>query len=270
MDTDLRPELVPYAYVFATVDGVAVPPGLDPFAVVREDEGLTLVLRQRDADAAGLTYVYLAARITLRVHSDLADVGLTATVSTALAAAGISCNVIAGYAHDHLFVPWDRATDALEILRSTPPRTLATVVTAADGERIPAGGVEHLFKLTGAQTGGRLGVEEFVVPPLTLGARPHIHWAHDEYFYVLEGELTLATDGGEAVLGPGDLAHAPRGSVHGFRNASEAGPARALCLYTPPGYEDYFRDVHAAVEAGAELTAGLLTELRARYDTESL
>jgi hypothetical protein len=40
-------------------------------------------------------------------------------------------------------------------------------------------------------------------------------------------------------------------------------------LYTPPGYEQYFRDVHAAVEAGAEITDQLLAELRSRYDTES-
>lgn len=276
MHADLLPELSSDAYVFASVDPAAVPPGLDPFATVREDEGLTLILSRTDADLAGLPYDYLAARITLRVHSDLAAVGLTAAVSTELAAAGISCNVIAGRSHDHLFVPLARAADALDALRnmsagagSARQHRPAAVITAAGGERIPADGVEHLFKLTGAQTGGRLGVEEFVVPPLTLGARPHIHWAHDEYFYVLEGELTVATAGGEAVLGPGDLAHAPRGSVHGFRNASEAAPTRALCLYTPPGYEGYFRDVHAAAEAGVEVTPALLSELRAAYDTES-
>ena len=145
-------------------------------------------------------------------------------------------------------------------------RADARVIPAAEGEHIAAAGVQHLFKLTGAETAGRLGLEEFVVPPATLGARPHIHWAHDEHFYVLAGELTVATDSGETVLGPGDLAHAPRGSVHGFRNASDAAPARGLCMYTPPGYEGYFRDVHAAAAAGAEL----LSELRARFGTESI
>ncbi len=148
-------------------------------------------------------------------------------------------------------------------------KVAAVLVRAGQGELISAAGVEHRFKLTAGHTGGRLGFEEFVVPPATLGARPHVHRSHDESFYVLDGELTVATADGEIVLGPGDLAHAPRGSVHGFRNADPAAAVRALCLYTPTGYEQYFRDVHAAVAAGTELTDDLLRDLRARYDTES-
>jgi quercetin dioxygenase-like cupin family protein len=140
-----------------------------------------------------------------------------------------------------------------------------TVVRAGAGELIETAGVEHLFQLTG----GRLGVERFVVPPSTVGARPHVHGSHDEYFYVLDGTLTLATEDGETALTAGDLAAAPRGSVHGYRNASPEVPATALCLYTPPGYEQYFRDVHAAAADGAEVTPELLAELRSRYDTES-
>jgi len=143
-------------------------------------------------------------------------------------------------------------------------------VRSDEGETIVAAEVQHLFKLTGEHTGGRLGVEQFEVPAATLGARPHVHREHDEYFYVLHGELTVATGAGEVVLGPGDLAHAPRGSVHGFRNASTQEPTRALCLYTPPGYEQYFRDVHAAVAAGTELTVDLLEDLRGQYGTHSL
>lgn len=149
-------------------------------------------------------------------------------------------------------------------------REPAIVVRSGEGEAVPAAGVEHLFKLTGQDTGERLGFEVFTVPPATLGARPHVHRAHDEYFYVLAGELTVATEDGDVVLAPGDLAAAPRGSVHGFRNASAGVTVQALCLYTPPGYEQYFRDVHAAVAAGTELTVDLLAELRGRYQTESL
>lgn len=145
----------------------------------------------------------------------------------------------------------------------------ALVVRAADGETISAAGVQHLFKLTGEQTGNRLGLERFRLPPGSVGARPHIHRAHDESFYVLDGSLTVATDTGEVVLGSGDLAHAPRGSLHGFRNASASTAVHALCLYTPPGYEQYFRDVHVAVAAGQELTVDLLAELRSHYGTES-
>ena len=92
-------------------------PAADILASVHEPEGWSLVLRRDDADTAGLTYDYVAAWITLRVYSSLAAVGLTAAVSSALAEAGISCNVIAGHHHDHLLVPHHEADRALDILR---------------------------------------------------------------------------------------------------------------------------------------------------------
>ena len=113
--TDLKPALYPEPYVFVTVP--APPPDIEPFAVVREDEGLTLVLTQDQADRAGLGYDYRAARITLSIGSSLAAIGLTAEVSRVLAHAGISCNVIAGFRHDHLFVDVDRGAEAAALLR---------------------------------------------------------------------------------------------------------------------------------------------------------
>ncbi|BEP12771.1 cupin domain-containing protein [Acidothermaceae bacterium B102] len=146
------------------------------------------------------------------------------------------------------------------------PRAL--VVRAAAGETISAVGVEHVFKLTGNETAGRLGVAHFTVPTGVIGAGPHIHHHHDETFYVLGGVLTVATDDGEIAVLPGDLAYAPRGSVHGFRNAGDVA-CEALCLYTPPGYEQYFRDVHDAVRNGSEVSPELISELRRRYATEA-
>ncbi len=113
----MRPELDPGRYVFCTVDGRDVPPGLHPVVTVAESEGLTLVLREAEADAASLPYDYVAGWITLRVHSALDAVGLTAAVAGALADAGLSCNVVAGYHHDHLFVERERAEEALAVLR---------------------------------------------------------------------------------------------------------------------------------------------------------
>ncbi|MCP2342339.1 cupin domain-containing protein [Actinomadura rupiterrae] len=137
-----------------------------------------------------------------------------------------------------------------------------------EGELIDVAGVAHLFRLTGEQTGGRFAFEEFRLEPGTVGARPHVHERHDEYFYVLDGTLTLHTGDGEVEAGPGALLAALRGTAHGFRNAGDA-PVRALCLYTPAGYEGYFREVHAAVAAGAEITDELLAEFRSRHHTRS-
>ncbi|WP_432113760.1 ACT domain-containing protein [Streptomyces sp. S1] len=118
----LRPELDPGRYVFTTVDGPA-PAGVAPVVTVTEPEGLTLVVRQEEADAASLAYDYMAGRITLRVHSALDAVGLTAAVAGELADAGMSCNVVAGFHHDHLFVEHARAEEALAVLNRLAERS---------------------------------------------------------------------------------------------------------------------------------------------------
>ncbi|GGU97751.1 hypothetical protein GCM10010260_37140 [Streptomyces filipinensis] len=112
----MRPELNPGRFVFTMAEG-GVPSGVSPVVMVAEQEGLTLVVPQAEADAAGMAYDYVAGWITLRVHSALAAVGLTAAVSRALADAGLSCNVVAGFHHDHLFVPYEQARQAVEVLQ---------------------------------------------------------------------------------------------------------------------------------------------------------
>jgi uncharacterized protein len=112
----MEPELQPGRFVFTTV--AEVPGDCDPVVVVRETEGATLVVEQEEADGLGLTYDYVAAMISLRIHSALDAVGLTAAVATVLAGAGMSCNVVAGYYHDHLFVPYERGAEAVELLRA--------------------------------------------------------------------------------------------------------------------------------------------------------
>nr|WSZ96680.1 ACT domain-containing protein [Streptomyces sp. NBC_00857] len=119
----MSPELRPGRYVF-TVAEAGIPPGLTPVVTVAEQEGLTLVVRLEDADAAGLAYEYVAGWITLRVHSALDAVGLTAAVAQELAVAGLSCNVVAGFHHDHLFIPYERAAEAVTLLEALAQRSV--------------------------------------------------------------------------------------------------------------------------------------------------
>jgi hypothetical protein len=113
---ELRPVLRDGRYVFVCVD--VVPDDADPIVVVREDEGTTLVLRLDEARRLGLAWNErdVMAMIMLRVHSSLSAVGLTAAVAAALTTRSISCNVVAGFHHDHLFVPAERAGDAMAAL----------------------------------------------------------------------------------------------------------------------------------------------------------
>jgi uncharacterized protein len=108
-------DAVPYGYGVMP-DGARAPAGA--FAVIAEAEGVTVV-----AQASVLTDARIAvdghwARISLTVHSALAAVGLTAAIATALAEQGISANVVAGYYHDHVFVPWARRADAMAALNA--------------------------------------------------------------------------------------------------------------------------------------------------------
>ena len=99
------------------------PPGLDPSTLApvcgfREEEGLTLILPRGAADEAGIPYEGAWRMITLTVQSSLAAVGFLAVVTVRLAAEGISVNPVAAFHHDHLFVPADRAGDAMRALRA--------------------------------------------------------------------------------------------------------------------------------------------------------
>lgn len=114
----LEPELHDGVYAYCVVPSGADIVGLAPVATVSESEGLTVVLPEEEAVNAGLSVLFRAAWITLSVHSDLQAVGLTAAFAGALGEAGISCNVVAGAYHDHIFVPLEQAQHALAALRA--------------------------------------------------------------------------------------------------------------------------------------------------------
>jgi hypothetical protein len=114
----LSPSCQPGEFVFVTfADAVygdhAI---LKPIAAVQESEGLTLVVPRQNADANGLVYESAFRCITLTVHSGLNAVGLTAAIAARLAVSSIPANVVAGFFHDHVFVPADAASDALAVL----------------------------------------------------------------------------------------------------------------------------------------------------------
>src|SRR4051794_17081058 len=125
MLAQMQPQLRSGAYVFVSVPD-APPAALNPVMTFAEDEGLTLIVAQDGADQAGLPYEIATAWITLTVHSSLAGVGLTAAVSTALADAGISCNIVAAAFHDHLFVPVELGPTALGVLQQLSADHVAT------------------------------------------------------------------------------------------------------------------------------------------------
>ena len=113
----LQPELHEGTFVFATVNpGDDIPVALRPLMTFREAEGLTLIVRQDEAREAGLAAEFPCRWITLNVHSSLSAVGFLAAITDRLAGAGISVNAVSAVHHDHLFVPEEQASEAMEIL----------------------------------------------------------------------------------------------------------------------------------------------------------
>ena len=121
-------------YVFCRVADAGGFPVDEVIMIFKEKEAVTLIVKKEWADRNRLEYSFVAAWITLTVHSSLAAVGLTAAFSTALAAAGISCNVVAAYYHDHIFVDTRDLERAMDVLRKLDGRPSQR---GADG---PAGG----------------------------------------------------------------------------------------------------------------------------------
>ena len=114
--SSMRPQLNDGDYVFCTLDPPDAALGLEVLGSFREAEGLTVIVEREAAQQAGLAFDYVAAWITLNVHSALQAVGLTAAFASALGKAGISCNVIAAYYHDHIFVSRADADRAMDVL----------------------------------------------------------------------------------------------------------------------------------------------------------
>ncbi|MCP9237103.1 ACT domain-containing protein [Lewinella sp. JB7] len=112
----LSPVLHEGQYVFASVSDRSTIDRTLTIGEFREREGTTVIVERSVADRLGLPYDYVAAWITLEVHSALAAVGLTAAVAGKLAEHSISCNVVAGYYHDHIFVNWIDRDSALRAL----------------------------------------------------------------------------------------------------------------------------------------------------------
>ena len=113
----MEPVLTDEVYVFVTLQaGQPRPEGLIPRMVFEEAEGTTLILTRNAAIEHGLDFEFPCRMITLNVHSSLEAVGFIAVIATELAKQDMGVNPVSAFFHDHLFVPEDRASDAMTVL----------------------------------------------------------------------------------------------------------------------------------------------------------
>ncbi len=128
---------------------------------------------------------------------------------------------------------------------TTMEHALKTLILGPQDYRLDAAlnvlGQPGLIKLAGADTANAVAVVHLTVPRLS-GPPLHRHSREDEWFYVLDGEMTFQVDGQRHVVGAGGSAFAPRGTAHAFQNFREE-TGHILVMVTPAGLERFFEDV---------------------------
>jgi hypothetical protein len=112
----MKPKLNTGEFVFCSVKDLTSVGIKDTVLIFKEDEALTIIVKKEIADKLKLEYSFISSWITLTVHSSLEAVGLTAAFSKALSDNGISCNVVAAFYHDHIFVDKRDAEKAMVVL----------------------------------------------------------------------------------------------------------------------------------------------------------
>jgi quercetin dioxygenase-like cupin family protein len=139
----------------------------------------------------------------------------------------------------------------------------ATVHRPGEGERI-GGPTTVTIKATGKETNESFYLGEVVVEPGFPGPPPHFHGHLHDMFYVLDGTLTVRLEDETTELPPGSFVCVPPGVVHTFSNPSET-PVRLLNFNTPAGWENYMRDLSAALAKGTP-SREEIGRIASRYD----
>jgi quercetin dioxygenase-like cupin family protein len=141
------------------------------------------------------------------------------------------------------------------------------VMEEGKGRMIPLGPIRMYVQEDGTHTRGTLGVAEFVVPPHAPTPPPHIHHAHEEVFYVLEGALEFLAGAETVRASAGTFVMVPIGSLHTFSNPTDKA-ARFLNTFTPSRYIRYFEEMSKLLQGDVAPSSPQLIALMARYDTE--
>lgn len=112
----MKPKLHIGEFVFCCIKDLTSINLNDAVLIFKEEEAITIIVKKEVAEALKLDYSFIASWITLTVHSSLEAVGLTAAFSKALSDNGISCNVVAAFYHDHIFVDKKDTEKAMAVL----------------------------------------------------------------------------------------------------------------------------------------------------------
>ena len=115
---NMKPVLHPDEYVFCCIPNLDMIDINNIIQMFREIEGITIIVTKAYADDLSLPYTFISSWITLNIHSSLDAIGFTAAFTKVLTQSHISCNVIAGYYHDHIFINSKDTLIAMQVLEN--------------------------------------------------------------------------------------------------------------------------------------------------------
>lgn len=146
-------------------------------------------------------------------------------------------------------------------------RLVPRLCDAGAGDRLVIGPTSAEILVGEEHTGGRSSAIEFALEPGFGGPPVHVHRRFDHIWYVLEGALRVQIGDERRVLGPGACAFVPRGTPHGFANASGE-RTRFLEVDSPAAAERYLRELARAFPSGNAVDQARVAEIQRRHDTE--
>jgi quercetin dioxygenase-like cupin family protein len=141
-----------------------------------------------------------------------------------------------------------------------------SVATPADGEVINLGPATIRIMEDGGTTAHRIGIAEVTLAPHSEGPIQHRHAEHDEGFYVVSGTARFTVGQTVYEAPPGTLVMVPPGAPHTFANLGDK-PLVMVNTFTPDRYVQYFRDLHALMTSGEEVTPQAIAAVMSNYAT---
>jgi quercetin dioxygenase-like cupin family protein len=144
-----------------------------------------------------------------------------------------------------------------------------------EGEALWFMGTLATIKASTEGTAGRVAVIEHTAP-YNSGSPLHVHHRENEWFYVLEGELTIWVDGQVIRAPKGSFVFGPQDTPHTFTVSSPEG-ARFLLVTEPAGFESFMRSCAEPAKAltlppppGEPPDAGRMGAIAEEYGIEIL
>jgi quercetin dioxygenase-like cupin family protein len=144
------------------------------------------------------------------------------------------------------------------------PRLHVTIVTPEQVRSITPFGLDMKVPLTSEATNGAISVIMGWHKP-GEGPPDHVHFSHEEIFFIPECTYELTAGDQTSTVGPGSIVFIPRNVVHRFKNVGD----RTACMlgWSLPGGQDHYFNAISELAAGGAFAGEKVREISRKFDT---